>query len=215
MDKSAGMNAKAAEELRASALQAVKHQTAASLALAELLWATYYGSVDVGGKPVPLYEVWGFESWNEYVEDELEWHQSTAMKYVRVHQTFFISLDGEWDKKIGLPSITKLVALASVVKKNNVNSWLKKAHELTCCELDAEIKKHFFGLGTAKLHNFSAFVTQTELTDINAIIEVARQDFPKVERRGQIVRLVMEEWYKIRQAKGAKPKLKAVAGGKK
>jgi hypothetical protein len=101
-----------ASTLRNDLQSAMAEHTKACLRLARGLFESYYGTVTVKGVETPLYNAWGFESWDEYVENELSIHMGTARSYVRVHDELVIRRDFPEGH---LPnSISKLRLLARV-----------------------------------------------------------------------------------------------------
>jgi len=187
----------AASALRKAAIEKSEQTTQSVIELAEVLWRTYYDQVNIGGNAIPLWEAWDYKSWYDYVERELGIHQSTAAGFRRIHEVFNVDLAGSWDKA-KTPSYTKLKILARVVTKANVNSWLIKASKLSCCELEDEAMHYLYGRKrSGRLHNFVAYVTKTELRKIKEVIETARGDFEDMDRRGEVLVKVLEEWQNI------------------
>lgn len=204
-----------AKSLRDRALAAARAETRVSIEYAEVLWATYNGAVTIGGSPIPVWEAWDYKSWNDYVERELEIHITPARAYVRMYQKFYIDLKGEWDEAL-LVSMTKMLALCKVVKKTNADYWLKRAAKMSCCELNEAINQALYGLKRkGRNRAFLAMLTNKELSNVNAILEVAKVDFPEAESRADLTLAIFEEWYGFRKAKGNRDRLKAIAGGKK
>lgn len=184
----------AAEKLREKAILLAGNHTKTAMELAEVLYNTYYGEVNYAGGNLQLWEAWGFKSWFDYVENELGIHQNTAAGYRRTYEVFEIKCAGEWDKKSGV-SFTKMKALARVVNKVNVNSWLKKAKTMSCCELEDAVLASIYGKQKSGVtRHFSAFLTDRELIKINSILEVGYQKFPNCERRGEVLTKILEEW---------------------
>ncbi len=202
------LNSKSADSLRQRAVDATSQATKSVVHLSGVLWETYHNDVMVGGLPTPLWEAWGHTTWFEYVEHELGIHQSTAAAYRRIHEIFEIELEGKWDKNL-CASFTKMKALVRVVTKTNVNSWLKKAAKMGCCQLDEEINNALFGkVRVHAVHTFLTTVTKKELREINKVLAIARESFPETERRGAVLVKVLEEWNNIhsrtRRAKSVK-----------
>lgn len=197
------MSIDTANKLRSQALKVFTNATRASFAMAAMLYETYYGTIQsgdgskLGRESIPLWEAWGFKSWNDYAERELEIHQSTAASYRRVHEVFQIKIGGNWDSKYSV-SFTKLRALCRVVTPENVNVWLKRASKMSCCEVDEAVQAVLHGKKRAGANrHFAVFLTNRELIQINSIIEVGHQKFPEVERRGEILTKILEQWNQL------------------
>ena len=160
----------------------------------------------MGKQEVPLYSVWGFESWEEYVETELGFHYSTATGYVNVWDTFFVRFGDTVDKTLLPKSITKLKALAKVVKHSDVNAWLRKANKMTCCEVDHAIEISIYGGRSRRTRTLHAPVDAKGLDTINAAVLALREEMPE-EGRGDAIAIICDQWLKIHK----KTKLRRVA----
>jgi len=199
-----------ADQLREMAKERSDHTSKSVMMLGEVLWRTYYDKVQIGGMPVSLFEAWGFGSWFEYVERELGIHQTTALHFRKIYTVFAIDLKGAWDPNL-IVSFTKMKLLARVATKANVNSWLKKASKMSCCELEDEVMHELYGHARkGHMHSFLASVTKTELKKIKEILAIAHEDFDQIDRRGELLVKVLEEWQiihkrtrKVRAAKVA------------
>jgi hypothetical protein len=203
-----------ANKLREKVLLLCGKEREAQLEVAEAVYELYYGTVEVGGGELPLWSFFGHKSWFDYVETEVGLHVSTAAGYRMVHDVFMIRLKGKWDQEIPLPSFTKLKALVRVVDPKTVNAWLKRANSISCCQLEEEIAEFLYGKKKAgALRHFTALLTSRQLTTVNAIIEVGRQEFPELDSRGQILTKILEQW-DAAVAKKTKRGLRMIDGGK-
>lgn len=192
------LTSRAADSLRHRAQEASKHNTSSVLSLAAVLWQTFNNRVAVAGKEVSLHQAWGFNTWFEYVEHELGIHQTTAAAYRKIHEIFFIELSGAWQSELARPiSYTKLKVLCRVVTKKNVNSWLKIAAKLSCCQLDVEVDRALGIANAGAIHTFSVPCTASEFNKLRKLVESARESFGD-ERRGKVLLQMLEEWSTIR-----------------
>src|SRR6185369_7822196 len=123
-----------ATKLREHARDTVKVQRETSLGVAKALYTVKFGTLR--GSTIPLYEAWGFESFEEYCEDELKTHGGTGKSYVRVYDELCVRRNIPEDD---LPlSITALRELARVSRRKTAaesGAWLKKSRELCACDL--------------------------------------------------------------------------------
>lgn len=195
------LNKSAVKVIRSKAVRSSEQCTSALMVFASALWDTYYNDIIVDGEQIPLWQFWGYKSWYDYCERELGVHQTTASAYRKIHEVFEIELKGSWDKTL-LVSFTKMKALSRVVTKSDVNSWLKKAGKLSCCELEEAIT------GKASHKQFTVVVTEKELKEINDIIEAANSAAGG-PRRAETLLQILGEWKSMSRS-GSKSKLKLV-----
>lgn len=202
-----------ANKLRDKIVALCGQEKKAQLEVAEAVYELYYGTVEAGGGEMPLWSFFGHKSWFDYVETEVGLHVSTAAGYRMVHDVFMVRLKGKWDQDL-LVSFTKMKALTRVVEPGNVNAWLKRAASISCCALDEEILEHMYGKRKAGAHrHFTAMLTSRQLTAVNSIIEVGRQEFPELESRGAVLAKILEQW-DAAVSKRTKRGLRIVQGGK-
>lgn len=190
------MNQQYANKLRDRALEISQQETKSRLELAAIIHELYYGTVQMGAGELELYKFFGYDTWFDYVETEIGLHVTTAASYRVIHQVFAVELAGTCDHTLlsGV-SFTKLRALTHVVDAKSVNGWLKKAQKLTCCKLDEEIEVARYGARKRGAHRaFQAMVTDRQLTQMNAILALAYEEFPDAENRADALLRIMEQW---------------------
>lgn len=194
------LSASQSNNLRLKAQEVCAKRAESSMELAEILHTTYWAEAKVGNAPVPVWHAWGYSSWADYVETELGYHMSTANSYRRIHEVFGVQLAGKWERNL-LVSFTRMRQLCRVVDKTNVNSWLRRAAKMTCCELDAVVYEVLTGHVRPKnMRSFLASVTNQELKALNEVINIGREDFQTM-RRGEVLTAIINEWRTIREAK--------------
>lgn len=101
----------------------------------------YSGFSGVGGELAPVFELWGFEKWFDYVEMELGIHVGTANTMVRVAHFFEVRLKGKGKDRDQL-SRQRLRALArrgDKVNEKNIDDWISRALEMSVCALEHEL----------------------------------------------------------------------------
>lgn len=190
-----------AQGLRAKVIAAAERQSSASMDLAGLLYETYVGSAAVGDGEIPLWEAWGFKSWGDYVERELHVHVSTASSSRRAYELFEVSLGGTW-RSWPKVSFTKLRSLCRVVNTRNAKSWLKKASEMSACELEEEIQHVIYGREkSGPVRTFVAHMPSALLKEAKQILDDARSEFPDADRRGEVLIQVLRQWDALRKKK--------------
>jgi hypothetical protein len=202
-----------AQRLRERAVQLANADTKARLELGQALHELYYGAVEVAGGELAVWKFFGHDSWFDYVETEVGLHVSTAAGYRLVWDVFGVKLDGAWDKSINV-SFTKLKAILPVVNAKNVNAWLRRAEKHTCCELEDLVHVERFGNRRRRAtRHFTALLTDQQLTEINTVLELARDRFPKVKTRGDLLLRIVGEWdAAARKVGGARTHLRVVGG---
>lgn len=196
----ATLNKTGAESIRRKAQEASEKTTKSVMELAAALWDTYHNDVKIGSINIQLWEVWGYKSWFDYAERELGIHQTTAASYRRIHEVFEVDLKDSWDKNLAC-SYTKMKSISRVVTKKNVNSWLKKAATLSCCELDEHVIEAMYGKSkSGATHSFLVNVTKKELAKISQVLSEAKEGFEDPdERRGSVLTRILEEWQVLHQ----------------
>jgi hypothetical protein len=194
-----------ADSLREKAKELSNSNARASFELGKILYEIYYSDVLVSGKPIPIWKVWGHDSWFNYVECELHMHVHTANSYRNVYDVFGVSLKGSFNPDDLLP-ITKMRALSRIVTKQNLKSWLKKAGQLSCCQLEDEIEIELTG-NRKKTKHFSVLMTKSQFDDVKEIILKAKEIFGDIDN-GDVVARVFNQWDK----QNPKRKLRVVGG---
>ncbi len=164
--------------------------------MAEVIHDLYYGTVEVGGGELPVFKFFGYPSWFAYVEEEIGLHVTTAHSYRIVHDVFSVQLKGKWDPEL-IASFTKMKALARVVDAKNVNSWLRKAGRLSSCALEEEVLEALHGKRKRGANrHFLTMLTDRQLSSVNAVIELGRQEFAPqgLVSRGDVLARILEQW---------------------
>jgi hypothetical protein len=106
----------------------------------ELLHQVYYSGI--GDELKPIYQLWGYESFHDYVETELGLHIGTANAMVRTAHFFVVRMQGAFLVKHHLLSRQRMRALAShpdKVDKKNLNNWVTQARNMTVCALEHKL----------------------------------------------------------------------------
>jgi hypothetical protein len=136
-----------AGQLRKAAQQARTTSDEAVWEMCKALHRIYYSGYSIGDDLVsPIYELWGFADWFNYIEEEVGIHVGQANMMVSVAHFFVVKMDGAWSGKNPL-SLAKMKALARAknVTTKNLGEWLIKARNKTPCQLDHELGGHGHG----------------------------------------------------------------------
>lgn len=192
-----------ATELRRKITRIRKSHAVVALELCELYYDTFYAEVSTSNdEVVPAWSLWGYEDWDEFVEHEVKvLHWTTAHKYRRVYETFFVDFEGCWEQSELPTSITNLIALTRApLTERNLAGWLKKGRELSCCQLDHVLGGH----GDDDVCDLSMRMTCSQADEFRSLTDKYKETFG-VASRGDVVLKVLKIFH---QAQGKKRKTK-------
>jgi hypothetical protein len=197
-----------AEELRKSLKAAAKDVTDSNIRLAKLLFDAYFTKVD----GIPIVETWGFESFEEYVERELEIHFGPAVGLIRVYDEFCIK--HSFPEGVLPQSITKLRDLAKISRaerlgKAHLLKWIRDARDMSCCELKNAIDEE---LGhKAKKKTLSFYVKWGQAKTMMKTLRQAKETFG-VDSKSEALQRIVAEWEENANAPRARVRRLAKAG---
>lgn len=137
------LNKAEANKLRKELQEATAATDMAWWKRAELLHKVYYSGI--GNELKPIYELWGYGDWYDYVEGELGMHVSTANSDVSTAHFFLNKMNGTFKVKDHLLSRQRMRALAkcpSKVTPDKLNYWVKIARDNTVCKLEERLYGH-------------------------------------------------------------------------
>ena len=132
------LNKSQANQLRKQLREASTASDQAWIEQCRLLHTVYYSGYTDELKPI--FELWGFESWHDYVEIELGLHVTTANAMLTVAQFFYVRCKDHWDGTIVSRQRMRALARAPQVTPENVNSWLQKSQDMTVCQLEHKLE---------------------------------------------------------------------------
>lgn len=127
--------------LRRELQQATQSTNEAWWRQAELLHQVYYSGI--GGELKPVFETWGYETFHDYVENELGLHVGTARSMVSTAHFYVVRMKGAFSAKQHLLSRQRMRALAcypNKVKPENFNNWVTMARNMTVCALEHKLE---------------------------------------------------------------------------
>lgn len=114
--------------------------------LARLLYMIYDTPIDGDPKNPPMYTKWGYSTFNDYVESELQIHRKKAQRLRQVWYHLEVRLkdhlDVETKKRLVALGFSKVRELARVLTPKNVDKWIEKATELSYPKLCTTIQKY-------------------------------------------------------------------------
>lgn len=140
------INAEKAGRLR----DAIKEKGAAiaadHVALAELLYEVRNSFIESKGELTPLWMYWRFSSWEDYVEHDTKFHWGWANAHIRMYENIVlkceVNITPALMKQCG---ITNLLEVAKIVTPTTKDTCLRKAKEMSCCELKHWVMNHRAG----------------------------------------------------------------------
>lgn len=144
----------------ASALAEQKEKTIFTLGgvLARIKRNDSFSSI-VNAKKERSYED-GLKGFNNYVKDELGVESRSAAYYVDLYEMFSQVTSEDKIAKIGWTKLRELLPLKEMIDDKNVDSWLKKAKEVSTKELHDAVTKQLVDAGE-KTHGNRQMAEQT------------------------------------------------------
>ncbi len=161
-----------AANLRRELQQATAESDQAWWRQASLMHQVYYSGI--GDELKPVYELWGYDTWHDYVENELGIHVGTANSMVTTAHFFLVRMEGAFKVKEHLLSRQRMRALANhrdKVTKANLNNWVTQARNMTVCALEHKLEgRHNHGTKkvTFELSEFDHKLLKTALDELMA-----------------------------------------------
>jgi len=179
--------------------------------LAQLLYKVWNGGQD--GKP--LYLQWGYASWNEYVEKELDFAIRKAQYLISIWSWFGVELGDETViEKIRPLGWTKVKELVGVVSAANADEWIEKARDMSSTMLADEARAVLkakkekeaadkAGAGSSdsdgdkdkieKLSHISFGLYEGQLQTVTAAMERAKE-LAGSDKKGYLLELICQDW---------------------
>jgi len=131
------INMAKARKLRKELKALILRKDQVQLAIGARIHLAATEDVRVHGVPTPIYRVWDFPTWEDYLEQELGISTARANLYQEVHSFWGIKLKGKWtEPPVG---ITKMGLLMGVVNARNADTWLRKAATMTVNQLEMDL----------------------------------------------------------------------------
>lgn len=135
-----------AKLLRRDAQDARTKSDKAGWEQAVALHRIYYSGYSINELEVaPIYQLWGYEDWFDYVEQEIGIHVGKASRLVAMAHFFTVKMDKHWNKQVLSPTRMRTLSVAKAVTPQNLNAWITKARNMTPCQLDHELLGHAHG----------------------------------------------------------------------
>lgn len=189
---------KQAIDLRAETKARSVRYARSGLALAELLHTVFHSRTALrGGRDVPLFVAWQYETFHAYAEQELGLHGTTARDFVTMYGTLVVEHSF---KEEDLPtSITKLRELTRIVRVDAEHrfEWLKKAKTLSCCDFENAVIEYIEGRVPYRMA--SVMMTAKDHRTLYRALNAGKEDLGTT-RNGETLARVLEQWLAQRRA---------------
>lgn len=179
------LSSKEAATLRRNLANAQQLSAEEYLARSALIYEVWVGLV--GGKR-PVWEHWGFSSFADFSERELNMSVRSANYMCRAWHVFGVELKGRWDRSLLLTS-SKMAKLSHIVNASDVNEWLRRGKKLTHEELCREMRK---AQGRPLSSNFRVILSKSDAVVVERALNLLRREFPEDTRGGLMARMASE-----------------------
>jgi hypothetical protein len=165
--------------------------------VAKLLWHAKNGTVKkVNGTEQPLFQRWGYPSWDEFVEHGLKYHFGWANRRVVMYEKLVIQcgliLDAGLLKDV---KITNLMEISTIITKTTVNAWLRDAEKLSCCELKAKVQRAKYRGERGESYLFTRRIPAKSIKKFKKTIRFAKKYF-EVDNEGEALMKIVESFDK-------------------
>jgi len=114
--------------------------------LARLLHMIYDTPVDGDERNAGIYTQWGYKSFGEYCEEELNIHRKKAQRLTRIWYNLEVRLKGRIDpdlkQRIVSLGFSKVRELVTVLTVRNAETWVQRADELSYPKLCKAIRQY-------------------------------------------------------------------------
>jgi len=195
-----------ATEVRTKLRSLMDASTKTALAVAELLFGVYYDSVKTKSGDVPIWQAWGFESFGDYAEVELEIHHGAAMAYVFVWDELYVRRS--FEPGVLPNSITKLKQLARISRKHRGDTreilrWVARSKEMNCCEFENAVDQEFGERGRRRTIGF--VLKWTKARELMKAVGSAKEEFG-VSTNGEALTQIVDEWLDYKKSAGRRAK---------
>lgn len=151
--------------------------------IGQLLYETFYAG---------YWKDWEFESFKQYVMDELGFHERKAQYLINIYKNLVIKAEISPEKLEGI-GWSKAKEIATVADKKNVNKWVEKAQNATVTELASEVRQAKADKGASNTGgkversyrlSFTLFEGQNENVEA-ALVQAAK--IAESEKRGHLL----------------------------
>lgn len=171
-----------ANDLRKRALQLKKVVDLSYLEFGAILWNV---------KNFEAYVEWGYETFAEYVNNELDFRERKA-HYLSSIWDKIKELDINPADLEGVPW-SKMAVVSSVMDHGNYEEWLTKARELSRPELKQEVKEERTGEEQEESHRLQFTLMGDQYDNVEEALDVA-EDIAQSDKQGHLLDLICTEF---------------------
>jgi hypothetical protein len=154
------------------------------------MYHSKYTMTKSNGQSMHLWEVYDFDTWEEYVEQRVGITAPRAQQFVNVYSKYCVELGNVFDPK-SVIDIRKMVSMAHLVDEDNVNKMLARAATMSHAELKALTIGQFMKDRRYITYSFNKGQDRTRMR----VMRKAREEFGKDLSDGELTLRIMKEWY--------------------
>ena len=165
---------------RASALSLRRHikslakeKVELDLDFCEYVFYSKVAFVEATGGTVPFYKYCGFDSWKEYVEQEIQITFGKAKKYAQVYSKYCVELESVFDRSKHSIDVTKLELLLPIVTKENLKAMIAKFKAADCEALKDLLAPSI----PSTINSITYRISKKENPIVNKAMKLGRKEF--------------------------------------
>jgi hypothetical protein len=153
------------------------------LEIGGLLYEIFYGG---------YWQEWGFESFKQYVQDELGFHERKGQYLINIHKNLVIDAKATPEQLEGI-GWSKAKEIATVVDEKNVEKWLDKAKDSTVTELANDVRQAKSDQGSSntggeieRAYRLSFTLFENQNLNVEAALAIASK-IAESDKRGHLL----------------------------
>jgi hypothetical protein len=159
------------------------------LEFCKFLFFSKISYVNYGNDKIPLYEFYGYESWKDYIENELLLLYSKAKKYADVYSKFCVELVDLFDPEKHMLDIHKMIALTPIIDSGNFKEYMKLAKKVSSEAFKSFLKPHKKAIKKSFVK-----IQISEERIFKKAIKQARKDFGQNLNDNQLLVAILSEY---------------------
>ena len=139
---------------------------------------------------VPFYLYCGYDTWQDYIEKEVNITTSKARKFASIYSKYFIELEGVFDAKKHAIDVVKLGLLLPIVDEDNLESLINTARDAS----QSTLKDLISPSKDSTKKTISYRIKKKENSIVNKAIKMARKEFGEDLTEGQLYIAILCEY---------------------
>lgn len=167
----------------------------------EKIYYSKYLQIISGHKEIPFYQFCGFDSWRQYIEQEVQITMPKAKRMIEIYNKYFIELDGVFNPKTDTIDIYKLQLLVPIINAKNCKSIINKAR----ISSKEALKELLQPKNIKSLHKSITYqIVKKELVVVEKAMNLARKEFGDSLNNGQIFTAILSKYIETQQQRKLK-----------